>query len=343
MNYFELWLLVLICSLIWIYIIRKLFVTLKLMDKPKDYWFTRDPVPYPAWIIIPILFFWISFQLVQINKPFIWFFLSALILAITSFYDDRYKISPFLRLWIQLVCALLIVASGIWINEILNPYWGEISLISHWIDIFGHIFYPIADTLLIIWVIWMINSLNWIDWISWNASGVGMIGWWVLFFLAISDYVHQWDMAQIFLIFAVICSVFFIFDLEKPKILMWDSGSMFIGLALATFSVLAGWKIATTIMVMMIPLMDFVFTIVRRLYSKKSPFRGDEEHFHHILIKNGLSRRWACLTYLLLCICIWLPALFMQTQGKFIALVLWSIVILWVQFWLRMRIKEQNN
>lgn len=328
MSYLSLWLLSALLTLTFILLVIYIFPKIWLLDNPAKYWFDRKPVPYAAWVIIPIVFFAVSFFIFPITKPFIWFFISSLILVIVSFIDDIKNINPYIRLWVQWLCALIIIYSWIWINEILNPFWWEIDLTSSKFEIFNGTFYLIADSLVFFWIIWMINSMNWIDWISWNASGVSAIAWWILFFLAKSSVVWQFDMSQLFLIFASICTVFFFFDLDKPRILMWDSGSMFLGFSLAVFSVIAWWKIATTLMLMVIPLFDAFFTIFRRFKEGRSLLKWDSKHFHHILLEKGLSRKSSVFLYIWTCLMFWLPALFFDTTGKFACLILAVLIVL---------------
>ena len=329
MSFLQLGLLSTCITLISILLVIKIFPKFWLLDNPKKYWFTRPPVPYWAWIIIPIIFFWISFFIFPIGKAFIWFFIASAILVWVSFYDDYKNISPFLRLFIQCICALIIIYSWIGINEILNPFGDKFDLTNIKLDILWGSFYLIADTLVFFWIIWMINSMNWIDWINWNASWVSAAAWWILFFLSHSPLIAQHDMAQIFLVFACICSVFFFFDIGRPKILMWDAGSMFLWFSLAVFSVIAWWKIATTLMIMIIPIFDAFFTMFRRFKNNKSLFKWDLKHFHHVLLEKWLSRKNAVFIYITICTLFGLPALFFETTGKFVSLII-SIIIIFI-------------
>jgi len=335
MEYLKLWLTTLIITLIWIFLVLKIFPKLWLVDNPKKYWHKRLPVPYPAGFLIPVIFFAIAFFIFPITKPFIWFFIASMLLLFTAFLDDLKWLSPYLRLWIQAICWLIIIASWIWINEILQPFWWNINLTNFSIPFWEHNFYIFADTLIFLWIIWMTNTINWVDWVSWNVSWLWAIWWWILFFLAKSGFVWQADLAQLFLVFAVICTVFFIFDLENPKILMWDSWSMFIWFALAVFSVFAWGKMATTIIIMWIPIFDAFFTVYRRIKNWDSPAKWDMKHFHHILIEKGLSRRNSVFVYLFLCSLFWIPTFFLETEWKYILLSVLIIIIFYLEVRLR--------
>ncbi len=337
MNYIYLALMSALLTLASILLVMYIFPKIWLIDKPNKYWFNRKPVAYAAWVIIPIIFFWISFFILPINKPFIWFFISSLILVTVSFIDDIKHINPLIRLVVQAFCALIIIYSWIWINEILHPFWWEIDLTTYKLHIWTWSFYLIADSLLFFWIILMINSMNWIDWINWNASWVSAVAGWILFFLSKSSVVAQNDMALVFLVFASICTVFFFFDIEKPKILMWDSGSMFLWFSLAVLSVIAWWKIATTLMIMIIPLFDAFFTLFRRFKDGNSLFKWDLKHFHHILLEKWLSRRSSVIVYIIICFLFWLPALFFDTVWKFVSIIVAVVIVFFLELFLRRR------
>jgi len=322
-------------TLFWIFLVQKIFPKIWFLDKPEKFWYSRKSVPYPAWIIIPIIFFLIIFLIFPITKPLLWFFLASIILVITSFVDDRKWLSPIFRLWIQAISAWIIIFSWIWIDEVLNPFWWVLNLTIWWIEIFWHHFYPIADSLLFFWIIWMTNTMNWIDWISWNTSWIAALSWWLLYFLAISPFVSQFDVAQMFLVFAIITTIFFFFDLETPKILMWDSWSMFLWFAIAVFSVFAWWKMATAMIIMWIPIFDAFYTIFRRLKNWKNPLRWDMKHFHHILLEKWFSRRNSVFIYILLSASFWIPTIFLDTEGKFILLIFLCVFMGFLQVFLR--------
>lgn len=335
MEYLKLWLVTWIITLIWIFLVLKIFPKIWLIDKPEKYWHKRLPVPYPAGFLIPVIFFAISFFIFPITKQFIWFFLASLLLLITSFFDDLKWLSPYLRLWIQVICGGIIISSWIWISEILHPFWWNIDLNFLKIPLWVHNFYIFADLLILFWIIWMINTINWVDWVSGNVSWIWAIWGWTMFCLAKSSFVGQEDLAQLFLVFAIICSIFFIFDLENPKILMWDSGSMFIGFAIAIFSIFAWGKMATAIIIMWIPIFDAFFTVYRRIKNWDSPTKWDMKHFHHILIEKGLSRRNSVFVYIFLCSLFWIPTLFLETEWKYVLLFFLIIVIFYLEIKLR--------
>lgn len=331
MSFLNLWILTGIITTSLIYFIRYLFPKIGLLDNPKKYWFNREPIPYSTWIIIPVIFFWIAFFLMPINKAFIWFFISWSILSITSFIDDKINLNPLFRLFIQWICAVIIISSWIWINEILNPFWWKIDINTYSLWFLNFNFHLISDSLIFIWIILIINSINWFDWVSWNVSWIWAISWWILFFLSNSSIVAQHDIAQISLVLAIICSIFFIFEIDPPKLLIGDSWSMFVGFAIAILSIIAWWKIAITLILVAIPIIDAFYTIYRRLKKGDSPFRWDMDHLHHILLKKWLSRKSIVIAYSTICLIFWLMSLFLNTTWKYITIFLLIVITIYFE------------
>jgi UDP-GlcNAc:undecaprenyl-phosphate GlcNAc-1-phosphate transferase len=93
---------------------------------------------------------------------------------------------------------------------------------------------------------------------------------------------------------------------------MGDSGSMLIGLMLAgSITSLTGQvdfasldsleklpllvPLALPLLVLAVPLTDFLFAVIRRASSGRSPFSPDKHHLHHRLLGFGHSQRRAVL------------------------------------------------
>ena len=82
-----------------------------------------------------------------------------------------------------------------------------------------------------------------------------------------------------------------------PSRIMWGFGAITAGIAIAALSILTKAKIATAIIVILIPFLDGLVTIIRRIAQKKSPLKGDRGHLHHVLIKNGWGVRKVAVFY----------------------------------------------
>jgi UDP-GlcNAc:undecaprenyl-phosphate GlcNAc-1-phosphate transferase len=111
------------------------------------------------------------------------------------------------------------------------------------------------------------------------------------------------------------------------------SGAMFMGLALAILAIFSGTKIATAILVLVIPIVDFIWVISDRIKNKQSIFKPDNNHLHHKLLEIGWSQKKIALHYYIITIIIALIALNTRTIGKSIMMFVASLIMLFI-FWI---------
>ena len=227
------------------------------------------------------------------------FLLAAFQLVFISFLDDMFGLSPYLRLLVQIFVGGMLVCAGIGILSISNPL-GDPILLDQWnwkiMLANAYTFSVLSALFTIVWVVAFIISFNWLDGLNGLPSGVAAIAGAVLFLLSIRPDIHfdissQQPVAMMSIIVAACAFAFWIFDFYPAKMLMGDTGSMFLGFVLATLAIFSGGKIATAILVMGFPLLDAAWAIIRRILQGKSPFKGDLKHLHHRLLEAGLTHR----------------------------------------------------
>src|SRR6202011_212087 len=99
------------------------------------------------------------------------------------------------------------------------------------------------------------------------------------------------------------CVGFLLFNFHPARIFMGDSGSQFLGLALALLSIVGVAKVAVAAALLMpvlalsIPILDTGLAIVRRRRQGVSIARGDSMHIHHRLLDFRLTQRQTCLLF----------------------------------------------
>jgi UDP-GlcNAc:undecaprenyl-phosphate GlcNAc-1-phosphate transferase len=251
----------------------KFFPKLGLLDFPERYGKSREKIPYPGGITLVLLILAILLW----QKLYI---LSGLtvILAGISFWDDRQNIAIFSRLLVQLLTAIIFAFFVSKIEFIGNPF-GEGSFkLGQNLAIFATV----------IWIIAIQNAMNWFDGLKGLCVGVSGIGFLALgiFGLVRPEVLWETDLpvslAITFSIAGILLGVWVAFF--RGKILLGDTGSQVIGFLLAGFSIIAGTKIATTLLILGLPILDLILVIGRRIFiDKKSPFKGDLKHLHHLI------------------------------------------------------------
>lgn len=298
-----------------------------LMDRPHLYGLNRSPIPYTGGLILFAVFLVCAVLFMNWDKHLIGVVLAASMILLVSFVDDRRGLSPFFRLGVQILAALTIIIAGIGIDAITNPFGGIIALDTYQIpvEIQGKIYNItlLADLFTLFWIVAMINTVNWLDGLPGLVSGISIIGSVVMFILSIRPNFHSIDQGNVSLLAAIIAGMafaFWWFDFSPPKILMGDTGSMFLGFLLAVLAIFSGAKIATAFLIMGFPLLDFFWVILRRLFQGRSPFKGDLYHFHHRLLRAGLTQRQSIILIYIISALFGGMALFLNSHAKLIAI-----------------------
>jgi UDP-GlcNAc:undecaprenyl-phosphate/decaprenyl-phosphate GlcNAc-1-phosphate transferase len=128
-----------------------------------------------------------------------------------------------------------------------------------------------------------------------------------VFFAAITNLVVAYVTGSTFVaatMSAVLGSVlgFLFFNFNPARIFMGDSGSYFLGFVLGTMSLAGSSQKASTAVALLVPvlalglpIMDTLFSIVRRFLERRPLFRADRGHIHHRLLDMGLTHRRAVL------------------------------------------------
>jgi len=211
----------------------------------------------------------------------------CLIIFLVGLKDDVFVLSPAKKFWAQVIVAVLIVfLTDIRITNLHGMF--GVREIPYVVSIFISIFIIIAIT----------NAFNLIDGIDGLAASMGIISstcFGIWFFL-----IENMEFA--ILCFAISGSLLGFIrnnvtkNLEK-KLFMGDTGSLLIGFVLACIAIQfnesnllikGDFKIisapAVSIGIMFMHLFDTLRVMIVRLTKRKSPFKPDRQHVHHLLL-----------------------------------------------------------
>lgn len=299
----------------------KIFPYIGLMDFPQRYGLRREKIPYPGGLITAFLGI-----IACISFGWDWLALAVLVTLIISFIDDRVNLPIWPRAIVQICVAAGIVLLGTQIEQVGNPFTGEAIILPSSISILGTI----------VWIIIVQNAMNWFDGLKGLCVGVSGIGFLALGLFGLVHPEVAWESdLQIFLNIAFamtgICAgawlLFF-----RGKILLGDSGSQTLGLLLGVLSIAAGTKLATTMLVLGLPLLDAVIVMIRRIIvDKKSPLKGDRQHIHHALAAR-VGEKNAVLILLSFSALLGIGSIFLPGWGKLVGVIIVSTVIASVHF-----------
>lgn len=329
-------------------IIRKLALRRQIVDNPDispERKIQKAPVPLLGGLAI-----FLSFTLVMLGytlfservlggymlpKYLIGMTIGGLILMVGGFLDDKHGLKPNKQIIWPILACLVVIASGIGITYITNPLGGTIYLDTIKIKIFElgglpYYFTLFADLFALIWLLGMMYTTKLLDGLDGLVSGMTTIGAIVIFFLSLNKEVAQPETALLAIILAGASLGFLMFNFHPAKIFLGEGGSLWTGFMLGVLSVISGAKIATTLLIMGIAILDVIWVVIRRLFfEKKSPFgTADRKHLHFRLLDVGLSHRQAVLFLWFLSLCFGLTALFFKGQQKLVTLVILAVVMI---------------
>lgn len=233
----------------------------------------------------------IDFAAEGLYKKIIGFFLGAAILGITCFVDDVKGIKPLVKLAGQTLAAIVVVSSGILIDNFTIPFKENSVMIN---EVFSYI-------LTIVWIVGITNAINLIDGLDGLSSGITLIA---CISLLIIFSLNESPLIAIVLITALAGAIvgFLPYNFNPAKTFIGDVGSNFMGYAIAVISILGVAKtytaivIVAPIMVLALPIFDTIWAIIRRIIKTKSikgVFKADKGHLHHRLMARGYTQKQA--------------------------------------------------
>lgn len=173
-------------------------------------------------------------------------------------------------------------------------------------------------------VVATMNAVNFVDGLDGLAAGVVGIGALAFFFFSyqltsLNAAPRATTPALLAIALAGACAGFLPHNVNPARLFMGDSGSMLIGLVLASSAVTLSGQFDVSdiseggsgraasllptllpllmppIAILVVPLLDLVLAVVRRTRAGRSPFAPDKQHLHHRLLEIGHSQRRAAL------------------------------------------------
>lgn len=259
--------------------------------------------------------------------------LAALVLMVgVGIWDDLREISWKLQLAFQMGAAMLVFAFGVRIRYIANPFGNGLIMMDEGVWV---VFSALAA---VIWIVLIVNSMNWLDGIDGLSGGVTFIGAIAIFLLSLKSEVNQPPMAILSAILAGTSLSFLLFNFHPSKILAGTAGSNFMGFMLAALALFAGAKIATSVLVMSLPVLDLFRVIIIRMRQGKSIFKPDKNHLHHTLLELGWSPRKTAIYFYGFTSLMAIIALHTRALGKSITFA--ALAIAMAAFFTIMRKKE---
>jgi len=281
--------------------VRFLGMRLGAMDAPGGRKIHLENVPRIGGLGILISFLaavaFISWQDIHIRELLaeastVWFLLAGAMLCFgAGLADDIHELGPLPKLALQIAAALSAWAGGIVIETFIALPFN--------LDISGQVWINLPLT--IFWFLLLVNAVNLVDGLDGLAGGIALFTCIVMsVFLSATG---QFALALFFAILGGSVAGFlpYNFRTNGKKLFLGDSGSYFLGYAIAAFSIMGSVKgqvgvaLLIPLLAMSLPVFEVLFSPVRRIILARNPMAADSGHIHHHLLKIGFSRAKALL------------------------------------------------
>lgn len=209
--------------------------------------------------------------------------------------DDAYNTNPLAKFIAQLSCAFILIISDVYIHVTGNPAF-DFALTT-------------------MWVIGLMNSINMLD--NMDAitcsTSMSIIAGLIAVIAVTQPGVNTFYLVMLVGVFGALTG-FLYFNWNPSRIYMGDTGSQFLGVFLASTSILFFWnfkdegsteflqlkQFVVPMLLFIVPLIDTTTVTIRRLMRRQSPFVGGKDHITHHLAYLGLPDRWVAITLILI-------------------------------------------
>ncbi|PIU20395.1 MAG: hypothetical protein COT18_02485 [Elusimicrobia bacterium CG08_land_8_20_14_0_20_59_10] len=281
----------------------RLAVRIGAVDMPSARKVHTSPVPRLGGTAVYLAFMAAVLRNQQFSLEIYGIMLGGTIIFVLGFMDDWKGLSAGTRLFWQVAAALVVTFFGLQLSFPLKLPFGL----------------ALSTVLSVIWLVGITNAFNFMDGIDGLASTMGAVC--ALLFLGIGWNSDQYPLSFISAALAGACIGFLRTNWRPARVFLGDSGSTFIGFILGCLALYGSWatdspavSFSTPLLVLGIPIFDIIYTTVSRIRNGSVRSVKDwleytgKDHFHHRLLKLGLSVEQTVGFIMLLNICLGLGA-----------------------------------
>ena len=197
-------------------------------------------------------------------------------------FDDAWNTRPWIKFFTQLICGVILIVTGTYIQIF------DSVLLNYLLTLF--------------WVVGMMNSINMLD----NMDGISSAVSFFILGALLAGMILRSDLANPFMMIILggmaALAGFLYFNWNPSKMFMGDTGSMFLGILLATLGINCLWngkgitidapammRFFAVATIFALPIIDTTSVSIKRIARGSSPFVGGKDHTTHHLSYLGLT------------------------------------------------------
>ncbi|HBG28157.1 MAG: hypothetical protein A2Y10_06705 [Planctomycetes bacterium GWF2_41_51] len=291
---------------------KRIAVRTGLLAHPKDNRFHKRVVPMGGGIAIFFTIFLLCMAAIVFIKILVYDGTTSLFGRDFELYIEGFA-GRINELLIILGCAAIMFVLGLWDDfRNLKPFrklaveFAAAFIAAYAADVRVEFFIEnkiYASVLSSFWIVLIINVFNFLDNMDGASAGIATIVSLIIFIIATLS--QQAFVAGFSMMLAGTLTGFLIFNFYPASIFMGDAGSLVVGFFVGALTLkttyyqeaedIRWYIILIPLVILAIPLYDFISVTALRLHQGKSPFVGDTQHFSHRLKKRGLNEVQAVL------------------------------------------------
>lgn len=224
--------------------------------------------------------------------PFFFQLCALILIFLVGMADDLVGVRYRAKFMVQILSAILVVASGMYIDNLYGVLW--LHELTDWLGwlVTGFV------------IVYIVNSINLIDGIDGLASGLSAIA--LIYYTIVLSTSGYYAYAMTAAAAAGTLVPFFYYNVfgnpqKRKKIFMGDTGSLttgmilvFCGISVIYYdhpAIMADYNpVILAVSPLIIPAFDVVRVYFHRVKRHRNPFLPDKSHIHHKLLALGLSQ-----------------------------------------------------
>ena len=302
---------------------KRLSPALNLVDKPdRQRKHHRGAVPLCGGIAILAAFFLASLVEGRQGPMAVNFWVGMLFLVLLGLIDDRWPLPALGRLVVQLVIAVMLVDS----TDI-----GQLSLGVLLSDL--DVLLPLYFAIGVLFIVGLVNAWNMQDGVDGLAGGTAAVV--VCWLMLIAANVGMIDLVLSLETLTICICAFLVFNMRSPwraraSVFLGDAGSTSLGAVIAYAILLLATgdgvnAFPSLLWLVIVPVLDTLSLMVRRMAAHRSPMSADRWHLHHLLLDLGFTPGAATMALTLataLCGAVGYAGIRLQIPGEIMALLL---------------------
>lgn len=283
---------------------REMARKLGMIDRPDARRINKTPIPRGGGLSVFVAFnVMLGVLVIALGQPIgqkfslFWqgrFLLASSILVFIGLVDDKRGMKPIVKLTGQIAVASILYFSGVHVGGIVIAF-------PPWLDYAATVF----------WIVGAINAFNLIDGMDGLATGLALIA--SLGLAGVLLFTGKSVDTLPYLVLAGACLGFLRYNFHPASVFLGDTGSMFLGLCVATLPLMTGTRkelvasLGVPLLAMGIPIFDTVLAIWRRTVRALLPqsvvaagarvrlMQPDKDHVHHRILRDTMNQRTAAI------------------------------------------------